>query len=97
MGTRSYEGKQVYIGLDFHREFFVASCICDGVVVKNHSVARCVTIYSEDREKIALSTRSNERRQAPGSSVNFKEETYNNGDFEIRRPADSSGTPQTSA
>jgi transposase len=34
MGTPSYEGKQVYIGLDVHREFFVASCICDGVVVK---------------------------------------------------------------
>jgi len=34
MGTLSYEGKQVYMGLDVHREFFVASCICDGVVVK---------------------------------------------------------------
>ena len=34
MGTPSYEGKQVYMGLDVHREFFVASCICDGVVVK---------------------------------------------------------------
>ena len=34
MRTPSYEGKQVYIGLDVHREFFVASCICDGFVVK---------------------------------------------------------------
>ena len=34
MGTPSYEGKQVYMGLDVHREFFVASCICDGVVVQ---------------------------------------------------------------
>jgi hypothetical protein len=34
MGTPSYEGKQVYMGLDVHREFFVASCICAGVVVK---------------------------------------------------------------
>ena len=34
MKTTSYEGKQVFIGLDVHREFFVASCICDGVVVK---------------------------------------------------------------
>jgi transposase len=34
MGTLSYEGKQVYMGLDVHRKFFVASCICDGVVVK---------------------------------------------------------------
>jgi transposase len=34
MGTPSYEGKQVYMGLDVHREFLVASCICDGVVVK---------------------------------------------------------------
>ena len=34
MGTPSYEGKHLYIGLDVHREFFVASCIYDGVVVK---------------------------------------------------------------
>ena len=34
MGTPSYEGKQVYMGLDVHREFLVASCICDGFVVK---------------------------------------------------------------
>jgi hypothetical protein len=43
--------------------------------LKNHSVGRCVTIFSEDREIIASSARSNERRQAPGPSVNFKEET----------------------
>jgi hypothetical protein len=49
--------------------------------LKNHSVARCVTIHSEDREKIESSTRSNERRQAPGPSVNFKDETCNNGDL----------------
>ena len=24
----------MYIGLDVHREFFVTSCICDGVLVK---------------------------------------------------------------
>ncbi len=34
MGIPSYEGKQVYMGLDVHREFFVSSCICDGVLVK---------------------------------------------------------------
>ena len=34
MGAPSYEGKQVYRGLDVHREFFVTSCICDGGVVK---------------------------------------------------------------
>jgi hypothetical protein len=34
IGRPSYEGKQVYMRLDVHREFFVASCICDGVVVK---------------------------------------------------------------
>lgn len=34
MKTTSYECKQVYIGLDVHREFFVASCISEGVVVK---------------------------------------------------------------
>jgi hypothetical protein len=32
--TTSYEGKQVYIGLDLHREFSVRRCISDGVVVK---------------------------------------------------------------
>ena len=36
---------------------------------------------AEDREKIASSTRSNERRQAPGPSVNFKDETNINGDL----------------
>jgi len=30
----SYAGKRVYIGLDVHRSFFVASCLCDGFVVK---------------------------------------------------------------
>ena len=34
MGAPSYEGKQVYRGLDVPREFFVASCICDRFVVK---------------------------------------------------------------
>ena len=36
---------------------------------------------AEDRKTKASSTRSNERRQAPGPSVNFKEETYDNGDL----------------
>lgn len=30
----SYAGQRVYIGIDVHRAFFVASCVCDGVVVK---------------------------------------------------------------
>lgn len=30
----SYAGKRVYIGIDVHRAFFVASCVSDGVVVK---------------------------------------------------------------
>lgn len=30
----SYKGKRVYIGLDVHRSFFVASCVCEGDVVK---------------------------------------------------------------
>lgn len=30
----SYAGKLVYIGIDVHRTFFVASCVCDGAVVK---------------------------------------------------------------
>ena len=49
--------------------------------LRHHSVGRCVTIFSEDREIIASSTRSNERRQAPGPSVNFKDETNINGDL----------------
>jgi len=36
MGTSSYEGTQVYMGLDVHREFFVSCCICDGVVGKRY-------------------------------------------------------------
>ena len=35
----------------------------------------------ECREIIASSARLKERRQAPGASVNFKEETYSNGDL----------------
>jgi hypothetical protein len=34
MKTPSYEGKEVYIGLDVHRECFVAGCICERTVVK---------------------------------------------------------------
>ncbi len=30
----SYAGKRVYIGIDVHREYFVASCVCEGVVIK---------------------------------------------------------------
>ena len=30
----SYAGKRIYIGLDVHRMFFVASCICEGEVIK---------------------------------------------------------------
>ena len=30
----SYAGRRVYIGIDVHRSFFVASCICEGVLVK---------------------------------------------------------------
>jgi transposase len=30
----SYAGKRVYIGIDVHRAFFVASCMSEGVVVK---------------------------------------------------------------
>lgn len=33
-GRVSYAGKRVYIGIDVHRAFFVASCMCDEVVVK---------------------------------------------------------------
>lgn len=33
-GRVSYAGKRVYIGIDVHRAFFVASCMCDGEVVK---------------------------------------------------------------
>lgn len=30
----NYEGKRVFIGLDVHREFFVASAVCEGQLVK---------------------------------------------------------------
>jgi hypothetical protein len=40
-----------------------------------------VTIDFEDREIIASSTRSNERREVPEPSVNFKKETKINGDL----------------
>ena len=30
----SFAGKRIYIGLDVHRSFFVATCLCDGAVVK---------------------------------------------------------------
>lgn len=30
----SYAGKRVYIGIDVHRAFFVACCVCEGVIVK---------------------------------------------------------------
>jgi hypothetical protein len=49
--------------------------------LKEHSANRCGGFHSKDRKMIASSTRSNERRLAPESSVNFKEETYTNGDL----------------
>ena len=49
--------------------------------LKKHSVSCCVAIDIEDRKIIASSTRSNERRQGPGPSVNFREEMYTNGDL----------------
>ena len=58
MKTASYEGKQVYIGLDVHRECFVASCICDGAVVK-----RC-RMPGTAEAVIALVT-----KEFPGASV----------------------------
>ena len=30
----SSAGKRVYIGIDVHRMFFVASCVCEGEIVK---------------------------------------------------------------
>ncbi len=38
-GRVSYAGKRVYTGLDVHRALFVASCVCDGVVVKRVRMA----------------------------------------------------------
>ena len=35
----SFAGKRVYIGLDVHRSFFVASCMCEGAVVKRCRMA----------------------------------------------------------
>ena len=50
-------------------------------MLSKRSVCLLVILTAEDREKIASSARSNERRQAPGPSVNLKEETYTNGDL----------------
>ena len=58
MKTPSYEGKQVYIGLDVHREYFVASCICDGVVVK-----RCRMPGASE------AVISHVRKEYPGASI----------------------------
>jgi len=30
----SFAEKRIYIGLDVHRSFFVATCLCEGAVVK---------------------------------------------------------------
>jgi transposase len=53
----SYAGKRVYIGLDVHRAFFVASCVCEGVVVKrcrmpsrSESVISLIRKYFSDCE-----------------------------------------------
>jgi hypothetical protein len=49
--------------------------------LKKHGVTSCGSFHSEDHEIIPSGTRSHERRQAPGPSVNFKEETNINGDL----------------
>jgi transposase len=53
----SYAGKRVYIGIDVHRAFFVASCVCDGVVVrrvrmppKSEAVISLIRKYFPDSE-----------------------------------------------
>lgn len=38
-GRVSYAGERVYIGIDVHRAYFVASCICNGAVVKRCRMA----------------------------------------------------------
>ncbi len=57
--------------------------------LKKHSVFSRVTNDSEDHEIIALSTRSKQRRQAAGLSVNFKDETNVNGDLRNESRKDS--------
>ena len=54
----SYAEKRVYIGIDVHRAFFVASCVCEGVVVK-----RC-RMPSKSAAVLALIT-----KYFPGSIV----------------------------
>ena len=50
-------------------------------MLSKRSVYLLVILTAEDREIIASSSRSHERRQAPGPSGNFKEETHTNGDL----------------
>lgn len=53
----SCAGKRVYIGIDVHRAFFVASCMCEGVVVKRcrmsasgRAVVTLISKYFPDSE-----------------------------------------------
>ncbi len=36
----SYVGKRVSVGIDVHRDFFVVSAVCEGVLMKRCRIAR---------------------------------------------------------
>jgi transposase len=50
----SYAGKRVYIGIDVHRGFLVASCMCDGMVVKRcHMPPQAAVVISLVRKNFS--------------------------------------------
>ena len=65
----SYAGKRVYIGIDVHRASFVASCVCEGVVVKrcripskSEAVISLISKYFPDSEVKTCYEAGNNRR-----------------------------------
>ena len=86
MGTPSYEGKQVYMGLDVHREFFVASCICDGVVVKRCRMpGTAEAVISLVSKELIIGTGLLLLHQPRKTSRNIVSTTINNFRHEGRR------------
>ena len=75
----SFAGKRVYIGLDVHRSFFVASCLCEGEVVK-----RC-RIPSQSKAVISLI-----EKNFPESEVKTCYETGYSG-FWLHRDLEAAG------
>ena len=69
MGTPSYEGKQVYMGLDVHREFFVASDIPIGVLRSVRDRLLRGGSLGDRTAAIAGLRLTEQRVQSPNSSI----------------------------